>query len=37
MIQTVITLIIAIPLSYVMARAGSKVRSFLLIVVILPS
>lgn len=36
-IQTVITLIIAIPLSYVMARAGSKVRSFLLIVVILPS
>ena len=35
-IQTVITLIIAIPLSYVMARAGSKVRSFLLIVVILP-
>ncbi|KJL22850.1 Spermidine/putrescine transport system permease protein PotB [Microbacterium oxydans] len=34
--QTVITLIIAIPLSYVMARAGSKVRSFLLIVVILP-
>ncbi len=36
MIQTVITLIIAIPLSYVMARAGSKVRSFLLIVVILP-
>ncbi|WP_347124148.1 ABC transporter permease [Microbacterium sp. SY138] len=35
-IQTVITLLIAIPLSYVMARAGSKVRSFLLIVVILP-
>jgi putative spermidine/putrescine transport system permease protein len=35
-IQTVITLVIAIPLSYVMARAGSKVRSFLLIVVILP-
>jgi putative spermidine/putrescine transport system permease protein len=35
-IQTVITLIIAIPLSYIMARAGSKVRSFLLIVVILP-
>lgn len=35
-IQTMITLIIAIPLSYVMARAGSKVRSFLLIVVILP-
>lgn len=34
--QTVITLVIAIPLSYVMARAGSKVRSFLLIVVILP-
>ncbi|MEV8249903.1 ABC transporter permease [Microbacterium sp. NPDC076768] len=34
--QTVITLIIAIPLSYVMARAGSKVRSFLLLVVILP-
>ncbi|MBS0022533.1 ABC transporter permease [Microbacterium paraoxydans] len=35
-IQTVITLAIAIPLSYIMARAGSKVRSFLLIVVILP-
>ena len=35
-IQTVITLIIAIPLSYVMARAGSRVRSLLLIVVILP-
>ncbi|MFJ6549496.1 ABC transporter permease [Microbacterium sp. NPDC091676] len=35
-IQTVITLVIAIPLSYIMARAGSKVRSFLLIVVILP-
>lgn len=35
-IQTVITLIIAVPLSYIMARAGSKVRSFLLIVVILP-
>ncbi|MFE7197925.1 ABC transporter permease [Microbacterium oxydans] len=35
-IQTGITLVIAIPLSYVMARAGSKVRSFLLIVVILP-
>lgn len=35
-IQTVITLVIAIPLSYVMARAGSRVRSFLLIVVILP-
>lgn len=34
--QTVITLVIAIPLSYVMARAGSKVRSFLLLVVILP-
>lgn len=35
-IQTVITLVIAVPLSYIMARAGSKVRSFLLIVVILP-
>lgn len=35
-IQTIITLVIAIPLSYVMARAGSLVRSFLLIVVILP-
>lgn len=35
-IQTVITLVLAIPLSYMMARAGSKVRSFLLIVVILP-
>lgn len=35
-IQTVITLVIAVPLSYTMARAGSKVRSFLLIVVILP-
>ena len=35
-IQTGITLVIAIPLSYIMARAGSKVRSFLLIVVILP-
>ncbi|MEW2006449.1 ABC transporter permease [Microbacterium sp. NPDC079208] len=35
-IQTVITLVIAIPLSYIMARAGSKVRSFLLIVVLLP-
>lgn len=34
--QTVITLVLAIPLSYVMARAGSRVRSFLLIVVILP-
>ncbi|MCK3769726.1 ABC transporter permease [Microbacterium aerolatum] len=35
-IQTAVTLALAIPLSYVMARAGSKVRSFLLIVVILP-
>ena len=35
-IQTVVTLIIAIPLSYIMARAGSRLRSFLLIVVILP-
>ncbi|MFJ2368980.1 ABC transporter permease [Microbacterium sp. NPDC087665] len=35
-IQTAITLALAIPLSYVMARSGSKVRSFLLIVVILP-
>ncbi|MFB4353479.1 ABC transporter permease [Microbacterium sp. LS_15] len=35
-IQTVITLVLAIPLSYVMARSGPKVRSFLLIVVILP-
>ena len=35
-IQTVIPLVIAVPLSYIMARAGSKVRSFLLIVVILP-
>ncbi|WP_337000898.1 MULTISPECIES: ABC transporter permease [unclassified Microbacterium] len=35
-IQTVITLVIAIPLSYIMARAGSRVRSLLLIVVILP-
>ena len=35
-IQTLITLVIAVPLSYIMARAGSKVRSFLLIVVILP-
>lgn len=34
--QTIITLVIAIPLSYIMARAGSRVRSFLLIVVILP-
>lgn len=35
-VQTVVTLVIAIPLSYIMARAGSKVRSFLLIIVILP-
>src|SRR5690606_27838777 len=35
-IQTVITLVLAIPLSYLMARVGSKTRSFLLIVIILP-
>lgn len=35
-IQTVVTLLLAIPLSYLMARAGSRVRSFLLIVIILP-
>lgn len=35
-IQTVITLVLAIPLSYLMARVGSKTRSFLLMVVILP-
>ncbi|MDZ8170931.1 ABC transporter permease [Microbacterium xanthum] len=35
-IQTVVALIIAIPLSYIMARAGSRLRSLLLIVVILP-
>src|SRR5690606_11922736 len=34
--QTVITLVLAIPLSYLMARVGSKTRSFLLMVVILP-
>lgn len=34
--QTVIALLIAIPLSYIMARAGSRLRTFLLIVVILP-
>lgn len=35
-IQTLITLVLAVPLSYLMARVGSKTRSFLLMVVILP-
>ncbi|MBN7793634.1 ABC transporter permease [Microbacterium esteraromaticum] len=35
-IQTLVTLLLAVPLSYIMARAGAKVRSFLLIVIILP-
>ena len=34
--QTVVALLIAIPLSYIMARAGSRLRTFLLMVVILP-
>ncbi len=35
-VQTVVTILIALPLSYLMSRASSKLRSFLLIVVILP-
>ena len=36
LIQTAITLILAVPLSYIMARAGSRIRSLLLMVIILP-
>ncbi|QTV79283.1 ABC transporter permease [Microbacterium sp. NIBRBAC000506063] len=36
LIQTAVTLVLAIPLSYIMARSGPRVRSFLLIVIILP-
>lgn len=35
-IQTLIALVLAIPLAYIMARAGSRTRSLLLIVIILP-
>lgn len=36
LIQTIVTLALAFPLSYIMARAGSRLRSFLLMVIILP-
>ena len=36
LIQTIVTLALAFPLSYIMARTGSRTRSLLLMVIILP-